>query len=255
MRTTLKMASIMALLGLLSPLEADAGLVTASINPGATAYVAWRDVNSAVVLGQLEVFDADQDGKIQFVIPQDAQDRPGLLLALCWPGNFGGGISDVAMQGTESFSAPLSAFEPFRFATFSAKDVNTRMVSRFVVDQLIADGGADALFDTGETFSITNGVTARTSAFIFHDGSSLSDDPEVRIRQLLDIGGLDALPLFTGDAVVESGGVDSASSLDTFAPIPEPATLPLVGGALLALLACARPAHHSRRQLRSLAIN
>jgi hypothetical protein len=244
MSIELKMAVLCGVLGLLIQSEASAGVVTASIFPGATAQVAWQVVNDPLPLGNLSVSDSDGDGIVQFVIPQADADIPGLMVALCWPGSFSNTSNDRIWR--ESFTAPLSVFQPFRFVGFSAQDSSIRLVSQIVVEQLIADGGADLLFDPAEGVSIANGFISdgRTSAITFRDGSNLSADPLIRILELLDPMTINNLPLFTGGAIVDSIGIDSMTSIDTF--VPEPSTLSLLGIAILGLIGYGRPRRRTR---------
>ena len=233
---SLSAAVLMTLASALAQFEARAGIITQSINPGETAMAAWSDVNSNRVLGTARSTDLDRDGVVQFTIPTDAQDRPGLMVALCWPGPFSAGIADVAIQGTQSFVAPFSVFEPFRFTGFSAQDMGTRLVAQIVIEQLIADGGADALFDPGQLLSIDRGSVSGTSAIVFRDASTLSADPAIRIFELLDRRRINALPYFTGKAIVQSAGLDSTTGVDTFAPISAPSTVSLLGIGVYALI-------------------
>ena len=159
---SLSAAVLVTLASALAQFEERAGVITQSINPGETAMAAWSDVNSDRVLGTARSTDLDRDGIVQFTIPTDAQDLPGLMVALCWPGPFFGGITDIAIQGTQTFVAPFSVFEPFRFPGFSAQDTGTRLVAQIVIEQLIADGGADALFDPGQLLSIDRGSVSGT---------------------------------------------------------------------------------------------
>lgn len=234
----LKRVALIGMLGLFIQSEASADTITASIDPGTTARVAWSDVNdpSPLPLGNTSVFDSDGDGIVQFTIPPADMALPSLVISLCWPGNFSGGITDVAMQGTVSFTAPISVFVPFRFVGFSSQDTSIRLVAQVVVEQLLADGGADVLFDPGEVLPITNGSTVGTSAITFRNGSSLSADPQVRILQLLNPVTLSSLPLFTGNAIVESIGIDTLTPIDTIAPIPEPSSLLLLSTGILGLI-------------------
>ena len=112
-----------------------------------------------------------------------------------------------------------------------------------------ADGGADALFDPAERIlSVTAGrfSDGRTSGLRFRDASSLSSDPLVRILQLLDHDRISRLPLFTGNAVLESSGIDTATRVDTFSPIPEPPTLAIVALAVCGLLLLVRHADEAK---------
>src|SRR5688500_4605225 len=123
MNIKLTIAVLSGIFALLMQSEASAGLITASIFPGETAQVAWRDINAPIdPSNHLVVTDTDNDGVVQFIIPSADQANPSLLVALCGPAPFEGGIADISAQGTESFEAPLSVFEPFRFAAFTPQN-------------------------------------------------------------------------------------------------------------------------------------
>ena len=193
---------------------AQAGLVTIKADPGSFVFISWSKTNGEFITYDFDVKeDKNNDGVVEFGLGSLEEEKKIGSVMVIKKGD--GEYVDYELK-LNANGESLGSLEPFDFPTFKAP---TPMLASI---DMVAFKATGNLFNVGQSFTVTDGIIAESSAITFKDGSSLVGFPEFSQNLVA------SLPNYTGSVNVYS--------LDNVAPVPLPATFWLFGSGLIAFI-------------------
>lgn len=191
---------------------AKAGLITITTDPGTRPEIGW-DTNGD---GKMDMFatkdDTNKDGKVEISLGSLEEEKK---IRTIWALKWGDGKQIFYELKLDDSGKTLASLEPFIFPTFTA---STPLVASLDIVALLSAGN---LFNIGQSFSVTNGIFAESSAITFKDGSSLVGVTDFS-RDIVA-----SLPNYTGLVNIYSS--------DRVSPVPLPNTFSLLMIGLICL--------------------